>query len=214
MPWLRYSVVLVSSLFFCETAFAIDPLLVEFGWSQPNPVTLPANYITLVGGADWDSSNSNNVTGYPTTQFADAGAVSYWNFRCTSGAACGVEFSNGGQQPFQFGGQANLDQILGGPNHLWVDGWDGNPQPYMSSVGTWHAATYVPQIGGPNQALLGYLISAVQREITVTTQTIRIYGVTAPVPEPSSCLLVLLGCGIHFSGRYPRRTELSHRSSC
>ena len=83
--------------------------------------------------------------------------------------------------------------MLGGPNRLWADGWDGNAQPFTDSTGTWHAATYVPQKGNGNQALFGYLITAVEREVTATTQTIRLYGVDAPVPEPSTLLLALLG---------------------
>jgi hypothetical protein len=205
----------VVCCFLCaQTAFALDPLLVEFGWSQPNPVTLPANYITLVDSSDWDSSNSNTITVYPTTQFADSFAVSYWNKNCADGSSCGIQLSNGGQEPFQFGGQANLDQILGGPNRLWADGWDGNPQPYPNSVGAWHAATYVPQLGGPNKALFGYLITAVERQITPDTETIRVYGVNAPVPEPSSWLLGLLGGVIHLSGRFPRRNPSSRRFRC
>jgi hypothetical protein len=214
MRWLRCSVVLVSCLFFCETALALDPLLVEFGWSQPNPVTLPANYTALLGSTPWDTSQTDIITGFPTTQFGVADSVAFWNQRCTYGTACSVGFSNGGQQPTQFIAQFDLDKVLGGPNRLWADGWDGNAQPFVGHTGTWHDATYVPQKGNGNQALYGYQITAVEREVTATTQTIRLYGVNSPVPEPSTFVLGLFGFLAHLSGRFPRRMSLSRQSRC
>ena len=201
----RYLLVVAICLIGSDRALALDPLLVEFGWSQPNPVTLPATYITRATSFSWDAGMTNNITQYPTTQFAFPLAVSEWNQYCTLGMACGVGFSNGGQQPAQFISDFNLDRVLGGPNQLWADGWDGNVQPFTNHTGIWHAATYVPQKGNGNQALFGYQITAVEREITATTQTIRLYGVDAPVPEPSACVLALLGFLTHLSGRSPRR---------
>ena len=193
MRWLRCALILISCFACAQTAVALDPLLVEFGWSQPDPVTLPANYTALVNSNSWDPFQNNTITQYPTTQFAVSGAVLFWNQACTYGTACFVGFANGGQQPSAFGAEYNLDKVLGGPNQLWADGWDGNTQPFTNQTGVWHAATYVPQKGNGNQALFGYLITAVEREVTATTQTIRLYGVDAPVPEPSTLLLALLG---------------------
>src|SRR5687767_7128026 len=130
MRWLRCSVVMIACLAFTGTALALDPLLVEFGWSQPNPVTLPANYGVLVDNNPWNGIADPVVTQYPTTTFAFPNAVAFWNQNCADGSLCFVGFSNGGQQPNQFNSAWNLDQVLGGPNHVWADGWDGNTQPF------------------------------------------------------------------------------------
>ena len=191
----RYLLVVAICLIGSDRALALDPLLVEFGWSQPDPVTLPATYVASVGFTSWNGigDSTNVISAYPTAQSAGQLAIDFWNQRCTLGTACFVGFANGGRQPSPFGASYNLDQVLGGPNQLWADGWDGNPQPFVNHSGVWHAATYVPQKGNGNQALFGYLITAVEREVTATTQTIRLYGVDAPVPEPSTLLLALLG---------------------
>ena len=204
MRQLLWSAVMFSSLAYAQTAVALDPLLVQFGWSQPNSVTLPATYVAIVNSASWSASNSNDINAFPTTQSATSGAILNWNQQCAAGTFCLVGFSNGGQQPFSSSADQDLDRILGGPNRLWADGWDGNSQPFPSGfTGTFHAATYVPQKGNGHQALYGYKITAVEREITSTTQTIRLYGVDAPIPEPSTLLLMLLGLGAHLSIRRP-----------
>jgi hypothetical protein len=202
MRWLHYSVLLVSCLLCCEEALALDPLLVEFGWSQPNPVTLPANYSASVNSTPWNGVFGGQIISqYPTTEFAGPFAIDFWNQSCTFGTACFVGFANGGQQPSQFGSDYNLDKVLGGPNQLWADGWDGNAQPFVNHTGIWHAATYVPQIGNGNQALYGYIITAVERDVTSTTQTIRLYGIVNPLPEPSTLVLAILVCFCHLSRR-------------
>jgi hypothetical protein len=189
----------MSCLVCAEKALALDPLLVEFGWSQPDPVTLPAIYTAGVNFTPWDTSQTNSITAFPTNQFGVAESVVGWNQRCTLGTFCAVGFSNDGQQPSPFISEYDLDNVLGGPNRLWADGWDGNTQPFMNHTGTWHAATYVLQKGNGNQALFGYHITAVEREITAITQTIRLYGVDAPVPEPATLVLALLGFCAHLT---------------
>lgn len=214
MRWLVYFVLAMSWMACAETALALDPLLVEFGWSQPNPVTLPANYIAAINGAyDW-ANVPNTITAYPTTQFADSDAINFWNQTCAAGTSCGIGFANGRQQPSPFSAAYLLDNILGGPNQVWADGWDGNAQPFSNHTGTWHAATYVPQKGNGNQALYGYLITAVEREVTATTQTLRLYGVNAPVPEPSTIFLVTISCLAHTTARRRRCIPSFGRSLC
>jgi hypothetical protein len=195
MRGLRYLFALTSYFAYAQIALALDPLLVEFGWSQPDPVTLPANYTASVNSTPWNGAFGGQIISqYPTNEFAGPFAIDFWNQSCSFGTACGIAFANGGQQPAQLGGPYNLDQVLGGPNQSWADGWDGNTQPFVNHTGIWHTATYVPQKGNGNQALFGYQITAVEREVTATTQTIRLYGVDAPVPEPSTLVLALLGC--------------------
>jgi hypothetical protein len=204
MRWLRYCLFVAVGFTFADQSFALDPLLVEFGWSQPNPVTLPANYTASVGSTPWNGVGFNTITQYPTTDFAGQNAIAFWNQSCTFGTPCSVGFANGGQQPNQFAAQFDLDVVLGGPNRLWADGWDGNAQPFTNHTGTWFAATYVPQKGNSNQALFGYQITAVERDVTATTQSLRLYGINAPVPEPSTTILMILSSLAHITAR-PRQ---------
>jgi hypothetical protein len=202
MSLLRFIVLLVFCSLCSETALALDPLLVEFGWSQPDPVTLPASYVAGVNNTSWNFVPPPQIISqYPTTEFAGANAVNFWNQSCGYNL-CTVSFSNGGQHYHTTIPDTELDYLLGGLNHIWADGWDGHSTPFGDNLppaytGTWHAATYV------------YTITAVEREVTATTQTIRLYGFETWVPEPSTCLLALLGLFAHLglSGRSPRRTQ-------
>lgn len=195
-----HRVILFIGLVLAANSARAEMLLVEFGWTQPDPVTLPANYVVLVsGGSGWHDAGP--ISQYPTTMQATPAIVNLWNERCARGSSCSVDFSNGGQQPFDPpGGSSNIDYILGGNNRLWADGWiDGAP---VAGNGQWIAATHVPQKGNGNQALWGYEVTRIERIVTADSQFVRIYGIN--VPEPATWLLILFACAIHLSGRYLR----------
>ncbi len=174
--------ILAIAVLLLFTSNASAALLAEFSWQIPIPVVAPAKYeisrFAVPGGpfAVWTTETSD-LNG---TFAAPQSIVDVFNICWATG--------NGGwtvirsdvfddvhkwQSPLtnKFGG-LGLDAVI----------WNG-----FNGYG-WSGQAYVPQKG---IALLGYKLTGLERSVTPTSQTIRIFGEV--VPEPATWVLVCVG---------------------
>jgi hypothetical protein len=186
-----------------NTAYALDPLLLELSWRNPTPVPLPAEYLLSSGGGGYSAIWSEMVGGFDHVSWADDQTVSNFNYALT-------------QLPTAF----DLDPVVSlwindvpsndpGPNagHVFAApeypdicttcyfsrlvAVDGEWPSRVASAG-WDVTLHVPLLGN---ALFDYAITDIQRVVTPERQTIRFYGV---VPEPATGISALLLI-LHFS---------------
>lgn len=183
---------LLIALLFCPAPCSLLPahaaeLLFEYGWNQPEPVALPAEYFFWVTA--FNQSWKAEVHAFPHESTASPEFIERMNETFVeSGANVRLHYRNGFQE----------DSVLpyGFPlGSIWFA-----PQGQMPEGNYWR--TYVPQRG---QGLRGYHIDSVDRLITAESQLLKFYGHDVEyvpddfVPEPSSAFLLfsslcLVGC--------------------
>lgn len=199
----------MRALIICTACLVANPaaaemILAEFGWDQPEPVSLPGEYRFRAGNsglglpcpescAIWTA----DVSTFPYNDTADSDLLAKLNNNLTAINTGGprVAFHNAGQ---------NINAI--NPmltdsfpfSRVWIDSTNSDPD------GT-HWDAYVPQLG---VGLFGYTITRAERTITALGQTVAFYGETVdgtdpPLPEPGSWFLLLVGCA-HLVGRRRR----------
>jgi hypothetical protein len=179
----------------CPLTLASDAraemLLAEITYTTPQ-VVAPASFVFGVGnsfiGVDHFHNWIETVPAFPYTSMADPATVAAFDRLLTTNThEDGVNFGlNNG--PYELLGPtfpiAYLDRAFAG---AYVD------------LGI-NAIRYAPPIDVPF-ALQGYDLTAMERSVTATAQTIRIYGFA--VPEPATWMLVICGALLHVSGSLP-----------
>jgi hypothetical protein len=168
-----------------------EMLLLEIGWENPEPVTLPAEYLFDIssGGGNF-ALWIENVSSFPHTSLATPEMVDRFNlhlgwFPWDHEFFPIVSLSAGNQAPelprictscYWRRLVANLDDAA-----MTGAEWAA----FAESVG-WNVDLRVPLLG---QGLRGYELSRIERSVTAEAQTIRLYGNV--VPEPACWLLVI-----------------------
>jgi hypothetical protein len=182
-----------------------EMLLLELGWENPEPVTLPAEYIFDIssGGGGNFALWRENVSSFPHTSLADPELVDRFNlhlgwFPWDHEFFPIVSLSVENQAPelprictscYWRRLVANLDDAA-----MTGAEWAA----FAESVG-WNVNLQVPLLG---QGLRGYEVTRIERSVTAEAQTIRLYGNV--VPEPACCLLVIHLVGQAFLKRNRR----------
>jgi hypothetical protein len=178
---MRYA---LACVLFIATPAAAESLLLELGWENPEPVTLPARYTFAIGnlggnGAVWHE----DISSLPDQSVASSQLVERFNQQLT-GFEWGpldslypvVSLSVAIQAPelprictscYWSRLVANLDDS-GKTGPEWAA--------FAESVG-WNVNLEVPLLG---QGLLGYEITSIEREVTAAEQTVRIFGQRNP----------------------------------
>jgi hypothetical protein len=190
----RLLAVLITVL--CASS-ASGALLAEFSWHNPTPLNAPALYeISRWAGYPgpytvWTTTTSD-LNG---TFTADPQTVEAFNFTWTGGVgqwstirADHFDNVNRWQSPLTNKFGLGIDGLLGGPDADWSNGG-------LTGHDGWYGQAYVPKKG---IAFEGYRITGLERSVTPTSQTIRVFG--NPVPEPAAALLLLFG-GLFLLGR-------------
>ena len=175
---------LIALLLLASAARAETMLLAEFKWSQPDPVTLPTEYIVQAPSPTYPAWPSyewrETVTSFPHTSTAPPEVLPILQQGFTYGPYV-ILWNSPQQSAYGVGGCATckFDRLINNPEwaeRVAADGWDVD--------------LHVPQLGN---ALWGYDITEVERFVTADAQTIRLYGAALPVPEPAAWLIVLCG---------------------
>jgi hypothetical protein len=158
-------------------------LLAEISFTTPQPVVAPDEYNFAVANNRLGPNPFRNwiesIATFPHTSYADMDTVAAMDrILTTETDLYSVTFGlvNGPYQPSRTN---PLEQF-------YIDrAFDG----YYAERGL-IATRYAPPIG-PTYALQSYDLTAIERHVTPTMQTIRIYGFA--VPEPATCLILVLG---------------------
>jgi hypothetical protein len=173
--------VAVCSLHITSTASA-EMLLAEISYTTPQPVAAPASFGFGVGNHFIAPPTFHNwieiVPSFPYTTTADPANVAAFDRLLTT-------FVHEGGVDFGF---RNGPYELPSPElaNLSLDrAFEGD---YVEFGVT--ATRYAPPIG-ETHPFQWYALSAIERSVTSTMQTIRIYGFA--VPEPATCLIAILG---------------------
>jgi hypothetical protein len=166
-----------------------EMLLAEISYTAPEPVLPPAQFGFGVGNSRLGPNPFHNwfesISAIPQTSYADAATISAMDrILTTSTSLYSVSFglSNGPYEPMRTH-----------PFELFL--LDRAFEGYYADRDL-TATRYVPPIG-ETYALQWYALTAIERTVTATVQTIRIYGF--PAPEPGTWLLAVLGGLVHLS---------------
>ena len=185
---MRRILMFLAALLVCNTAFAVDTLLLEITWRQPNPVTLPANYWFQAAdernGGQWVEL----VSSFDHHSWADDETVQDFNgpfaYTHTTAApyAPGISMRNGSQSPEPFGcATCPFPRLVLKTDPVTGEDWTQR----VAEVG-WETMLHVPYLGPAG--LNGYALTDIERIVTPEGQTIRLYGTF--VPEPGCFLLI------------------------
>lgn len=191
---------------FCLLAFPLPAnagmLLLELGWENPKPVTLPATYTFTIGNpiggsqrpGDGSGAWVEEVTAFPHNSAASAELVARFNYLIalydwSPGGGPNydhhplVGLSNGGQYPEapELCTSCYWLRLVANEDDTWRTGPEWRA--FAESVG-WDVTLHVPLLG---QGLRGYDLTDIERSVTAAKQTIRLYGVI--VPEPNATAL-------------------------
>lgn len=171
-------------------------LLAEFEFSQPEPITPPADYsFTLNNNSLVDKVLFWPVTvdAFPLTELASPEMVATFNALVTNSPnnIRRVSLVNDGQAINEFGSMPF--------DNIWFP--DADPDD------NWRAEAFVPHVPDPARdpldrlytGLWGYWIDEVERVITADSQLVRFRGHV--IPEPATWLFVLLCVAWHLSKR-------------
>jgi hypothetical protein len=174
-------------------------LLAEFELTQPEPITLPADYaftvenIQLQQTVFWPAV----VNQYPFTESASSEMASRFNAITTNSPHNHRELRmHNDFQPINQFNRVPFDQIWF--DDVPDDGW--RAQAFVPFV--------LPQTNDPRDrlhvGLWGYIVTGLERTITAESQLVRIYG--HPIPEPAT-LSVLLVAVVHVFNRRSQRKQ-------
>lgn len=199
--------VLVACCCLIPTPARGEMLLAELSFTAPEPVAAPASFRFGVGNDFADPplvfNWFDNVASYPFMSMADAATVSEFDRLLTMSAApdhVSIGFSNGPYDPPRPNPFARffIDRAFEG---AYVD------------IGL-TATRYAEHLLDSPFALQWYALTAVERSVTPTVQTIRIFGYPDPpprIPEPRTAMLVLCAALLHFSRCWPCSIGGCHR---
>ena len=177
--------ILTFALLFVVSPAQGEMLLAEFGWNQPLPVTTPARYEFIARQSLTVSPSASlvaDVTAFGTTP-VDAATVAEFNdmLAGSDGSQRVVYLSNAGQTP----PRNNISF-----NAIWNT---------LEPPPGFHYDAHVPRLGS---ALFGYRITRMEHAITAQGQTVYFYGTV--IPEPATCVLMLVGGVILIASRVRR----------
>lgn len=163
--------------------------LARFEWSQPEPVSLPAEYravLTMYTPGHESELWKETVTEFPYHSEASQEIVSEFNRLLYLDDNGELQFINGGQ---------NIG-ICGWCQLFWSIGEGADRFLAEKAAAGWDAEMFVPRVGSH---LDGYLITGIERTVTADSQTITFSGI--PIPEPACLVLVLCGLVIQWRMR-------------
>lgn len=185
---------LVAFVLLVPAAHAGSIPLATFSWSQPQPVSLPAEYIAglqMFSGTTLGVAWYETVSSFPHHSFADAATVeAFYNELYTD---------DNGQLRFWNGGQVYNNGLCAWCQFYWSIG-DGRDQHLAEKAAAGFTAQMLAPSLGPH--LIGYTLTGIERTVTANTQTITFHGFA--IPEPGCWLLVLCGC-LHLVTRAARK---------
>jgi hypothetical protein len=180
-------------------------LLVEYGWQQPEPITLPATYTFSMESQALMDIRPNGFVGWPLV-FTEPGTVTTdADFLAVMNRVLTAEVNDNVR--IGLGNDGQYYDAMPGDNFPFGIAWHNWPQPF-SDRGLF-AAAHVPNPRG-NQypwGLQGYWLTRVDRTVTDTgAQYIRFYGIVIPEPASAVTLITALSvCSLAARSARPAR---------
>jgi hypothetical protein len=196
---MRRIFLILSTVLATNTAYAVDSLLLELSWHQPDPVTLPSDYGIIVGGGGYGGWWTEKVDAFNHTSWADDSTVELLGFALTAAPRLvndtflpQINMRHGGDHSAGTGHQQSPNDPVGGYFPRLVTyrdepGHSGEEWRQRTEAAGWEVNLVVPVLS--EYGMYGYTITDIQRIVTPDRQTIRFYGV---VPEPATGITVVL----------------------
>jgi hypothetical protein len=188
----------ITVLLASNTAYALDPLLLELSWRQPEAVTLPGDYGIHVGGGGYGGWWTEQVNAFNHTSWADDATVELLGFAMTAAPRIvndsffpAINMRHGGDHSEGTGHQQSPIDPVGGyfPRLITYrdePGHSGEEWRQRTAAAGWEVDLRVPVLS--EFGMYGYTITDIQRIVTPERQTIRFYGV---VPEPTTAIMAI-----------------------